>query len=1003
MLAAMLFSKKRSVHDLIKSTRGDRYAIVKDLLDNTTDEKELKKLIEERSPAYVGTTPLMEAAILGDINLLNLLIQKGADVNAVSFHKTCLDFAIENEKWEVLNILLQRSTIKNLVLTEKIDKAKRAGYNALAEVLLEQNKVLQENFRLKNEGMKVVEEVVNIASNNLKCELSNLDSQVKDHTTSINTLDSQVKDHTTSINTLNGQVKDHNTKIAKIENLIELYQNDNKKEIIKIQDEIKAQQSRIVELEERTKDFPELLKLAEEYKEMQQRMDKFEINLKKQEKQLVEINFNQIKLDIEKNNRKIQEQENKINTIQTTNEGNVERLDEHEKELIKLKLEAAENQRILESLEEFLMSDKVKQALQEFIELQEQQARIYRLDEKPYQYGFYNHFVQQINAVYLASSVIQTDIVKCEQKGIVGKIGNAVKILSRYVPLVGIAVNIFGSLLVKLDSNMQHKMIKNFYDLAIGPVDIDNIAKKTALTLLPESSSLSLLDVSKLEEPDSFKDKLYNLLEYVIENVEAIIDLVEGDNAERKKFLLKEGQGILKYLATEAVRTLTSDNKESLKTIGEHHAELVATILIAKIYHGEAKLTKQVSSIENKAQILANMVLDEYGQKDREVLLIARDISEQVASIVSRGCRNKRLEDDLITKLTEILSSMQYKGIILSEKFRNDKIFIIGILVARFTEDGIFKNSRGIFGISSSFLNSPSSFDFKLKQIVAEVILGYNIDINNVNTQDDSQSSALDDSPATVADGKLYVLSVTAIIHDNPILNYPDLLNTAIMMGGKDKAKIISHLINLCEDHEIAEQILDAIDALGEEKVLEIFFGNKIKPSDSESVQTSELELITKTQEGDQLLEIIAQIETVIGKEALAEFSGWHQYISKALSSNYLSKHSVTMIRAISNTVNDLEEWLDFAAIYEEIDVDNQVTIILSQLENMFDFLASGITHIGLPPRYPDFDPDDYYGDGGGGSGCNGRNHNDPSEYPITIFVGQGTVNMNTTDLGNTL
>lgn len=199
--------------------------------------------------------------------------------------------------------------------------------------------------------------------------------------------------------------------------------------------------------------------------------------------------------------------------------------------------------------------------------------------------------------------------------------------------------------------------------------------------------------------------------------------------------------------------------------------------------------------------------------------------------------------------------------------------------------------------------------------------------------------------------------------------------------------------LELGESKSLTEQVLEAIDELGVEKVLEIFFADKIDSSKLDTTESQEQALSAKNQEDAQLLETIAQIEAVIGKEALAKLAGWNQYISKALSNNPFSVHATNVIQAIGNLVSNFEEWLDFGIVYEGIELDNQIAIILAQLENMFDFVASGITNIGLPPRYPDFDPDDYYG--GGSAGGDGGNNGDGSGINnidfSSLFAGQNT------------
>jgi hypothetical protein len=240
--------------------------------------------------------------------------------------------------------------------------------------------------------------------------------------------------------------------------------------------------------------------------------------------------------------------------------------------------------------------------------------------------------------------------------------------------------------------------------------------------------------------------------------------------------------------------------------------------------------------------------------------------------------------------------------------------------------------------------------------------------------------------------GNDQIYCVSKVVYSNDILNNNKLIYKAYNLFGVDA---INLLFELGEDQDIAEQILLVAEEIGTEKVLKIFFGDEVKPSNSEASQIEKQELTIKTQD-EQILAIITKIEAVIGKEALAELTGWHKYFLKALSNNPFSSSATKIIQAIGNLVSNLEEWLNFGAAYEDIDIDNQVAIIISQLEHMFDFVASGITHVGLPPRYPHFDPDDYYGGGSGGNSGNdlynieGENNNIDFS---SLFVGQNTTN----------
>jgi hypothetical protein len=235
--------------------------------------------------------------------------------------------------------------------------------------------------------------------------------------------------------------------------------------------------------------------------------------------------------------------------------------------------------------------------------------------------------------------------------------------------------------------------------------------------------------------------------------------------------------------------------------------------------------------------------------------------------------------------------------------------------------------------------------------------------------------------------GIYYIIDFT---YNNKLLNNKNLLSLASKIYGKEA---LNRLIELGKDKDVAEQILQAHNELGAEKVLEILFDDKVERNKDKSDQVTELEapVLTKTQKDQQTLEAIAKIETIIGKEALAKITGWHQYISAALSNNQLSASATQVIQIMSNLVNNLEEWLDFGSAYESIDINNQVIIILTQLENWFDFTASGITHVGLPPRHPgfgpDFDPNGGFGGGGQGMIYSGDDGNQDYQ-PVTLFIG---------------
>ncbi len=237
---------------------------------------------------------------------------------------------------------------------------------------------------------------------------------------------------------------------------------------------------------------------------------------------------------------------------------------------------------------------------------------------------------------------------------------------------------------------------------------------------------------------------------------------------------------------------------------------------------------------------------------------------------------------------------------------------------------------------------------------------------------------------------KLYLLN--DVIYGNPLINNRELVDKAYNLFG---VKAINLLLELGEEQDIAEQIVLATKELGIEKVLGMLFGDDAKFNEQKLLIPEDKDLIAN--QNEQLLETIAQIEDIIGKEALSAITGWHNYISTALANKSLSSSAIQVIQIIGNLVTNLEEWQDFSILYESADIENQVTILLTQLEHWIDFVASGITYVGLPPRYPDFDPDYDFGSGNSGD-RNDKNHDQNNDINLLFMSGISYENTTSTE-----
>ena len=91
---------------------GMNPGVTKSLLDQEPT------LVDSRHEV-TGQTPLMFAASSGNASLVNLLLSKGADVNAKNKGKTAMDFA---KKPEIKQMILEHSTAASLNLPTDITR-----------------------------------------------------------------------------------------------------------------------------------------------------------------------------------------------------------------------------------------------------------------------------------------------------------------------------------------------------------------------------------------------------------------------------------------------------------------------------------------------------------------------------------------------------------------------------------------------------------------------------------------------------------------------------------------------------------------------------------------------------------------------------------------------------------------------------------------------------------------------------------------------------------------
>lgn len=614
--------------------------------------------------------------------------------------------------------------------------------------------------------------------------------------------------------------------------------NEKNQETIKeINSTIEQQQKQIAELQQQCKEFPKILELSEKYDKA---MSRFDEKLSEQDKKL---------LAIEKIRKEFEEYKSKVLSIeeQLKSEKREEELESIKSELINLKQDAAHKQLIIESILE-ITKEHGEQLMPLVAEMESQQTRNEELRlilNDPYKKAFYNHLVQQLNSVWLASSVVNTDIVACQKSGIISHIGNAVTLISTYIPLVGIAVGLCGELLKKFGNKMEREKISRFLELVPNPILMGKISDLLARKLIDDIEEKKL-DTNEIETPKTFQEKLRNLFEFVVENVEEIINFVESDaHAQEIKLLTEGGKQLLSSAKQVLAENIDANRKESIRSIltneGKKHAGIIATIMIAKVYNGEASSSvKEANTKEDKATILEELVMDEYGVIPNEIKQCAEEIAHEVMSKIKKqisfaeGDKYQKREDKFKNKLIETLLSRDYYRNLLAKALDtknnqlNKEVLIKRIFNAFIDKFNAFIDNKdnGQNKLFIQLTNNKTTFKIiSNDKVIASCMRELVRDV--INSMDLTKEA--EGSPTVISRETANVYYSDQVEYDmkNLILYQDEMLFEAAKTGGLDR---VNSLIELCEDQEVAIGIIEAANKYGINHVLSVIF-DKLSPS----------------------------------------------------------------------------------------------------------------------------------------------------------------------------
>ncbi len=582
---------------------------------------------------------------------------------------------------------------------------------------------------------------VNEANIEAKKSITNAFTEGKSENDSIAELHSMVMLLQTRLNELG-------SKVSKIDdNLRESIAQYTSSEVSNLQkqiDELKAKnedgnnptklielESRIDQLHQRQNDFEEIIKLSNEYnKEAIDMLEqKFNDN---QQKEI--LNLAKIKDDFIEYQERLHSQEEKIFSLEkglasrSLSHDELEdlktRLAQYYDEMIEIKGSAVDAMAVIKKLEPLCLE--ISGYLSK---LEESKADLQSIFNDSYKIEFFNELIKQLNVAYLASSVVQSDIVSSDKSGLLGNAGNMIKFIGAYVPVVGFAVQLIGSVLSKIDNAQQKIIIKNLFDVANGPIDFHDIVHKMAIELLKHEDMNEILDYTKLENKQTVAKTVQKVFLGIVKNIFYNVKEISG-------FLHEDGSGKGKMAADQLVKLFQDEinsfiinpqeGTNILRLDASSHAGIISSVLICKIYGGDISHIYDINDNMQKAVLLLDLVLDEYGLFSQEIIAESEKVAiasvEKYKEISGLSLDYSESDKDLAREISEVLLQKAcYRKLLVESIKAPDLVSYIAINIATkfaaqkedFLQGNIFDMIDRVVNHSdfTKYLPTISSFD----------------------------------------------------------------------------------------------------------------------------------------------------------------------------------------------------------------------------------------------------------------------------------------------------
>lgn len=593
-----------------------------------------------------------------------------------------------------------------------------------------------------------------------------------------------------------------------------------------------------------------------------------------------------------------------------------------------------------------------------------------KIKSSPYLYAFLKALSLQLNAVYVASSVISSNMVEGTAQDLASKAGKCLDFFSDQ-PIVGLGVKILGQVLKGYGQHRQNLRIEHYSTIVLDSVEMSKLTREIA-TKLALSEAI-------------FVAKQKTASELIVGAANAILDLsiaevvtnICDDFQARAEIAARaqvfEGSSpVLAYAQRFALAYTLAPTDEQR---GEHDAKIVAEIIIAHIFLGS------YSGMEF-SEIVDNVIKDVIAEATAPIINMDSTVSDDSSSQASSNTAALSSANPLLSSKADNPMPLSSSGD-QNHQAVKDASSISNALPAEPERVSVccwpFSLCFRVAVPEPSNLLLRSELLPKVREIISTkhsskialsslIALGDNEEeFSKFVTKVDKYGieNAINQVLARQAFDKM--LELAKILYLNP--------------------KEAELLEKLGQDDADAQEILAAIEERGLKEVLNDLF----------TLQTETTSL------NPDLLANIDEFEQLTSGE-----SRFRDFIDAIIFKRGSYKQFEQLLDSLVNFYKNLESLLNMEAWYEYLGFDTRdlVTINMMQFEGALEQLGSHNFAFGVPmfrPAPPGF-PGGYGGSGGSGGNGDGNtpNHNPSNETASLDFSillgGRVHYNFNITD-----